>query len=135
MYVYLKSKGEECYTTGFYKPEGTWVPESDHDTAEAAAERVRWLNGGDPPEPEEVAHEHFRCPQCGTVDSAEVGYWQPGANVPCSGSCGGFMERDNPHALNLIRRIKSVAFQDGGLSPEQALAEIVQLCEAGIMFE
>ena len=34
------------FTVGFYDPEGKWEPESDHHDAEAAAERVRYLNGG-----------------------------------------------------------------------------------------
>ena len=46
MYVYLKSKGEEVYTVGFYDPKGDWITESDHGTKEKAAERVAWLNGG-----------------------------------------------------------------------------------------
>jgi hypothetical protein len=46
------------WTVGYYTPDGEWHPESDHDTAEAAAERVHWLNGGATasaiPEPEPV---------------------------------------------------------------------------------
>lgn len=34
------------YTVGFYDPQGKWYPESDHDTADSAAARVRYLNGG-----------------------------------------------------------------------------------------
>jgi hypothetical protein len=34
------------WTVGFYAPDGTWHTDSDHDSAEAAAERVAWLNGG-----------------------------------------------------------------------------------------
>lgn len=34
------------YTVGFYKPDGEFVPESDHNSAEKAAERVHYLNGG-----------------------------------------------------------------------------------------
>lgn len=44
MYVYRKF--EDCYTVGFYSPNGEWHPESDHDTAEEAAARVHYLNGG-----------------------------------------------------------------------------------------
>lgn len=44
MYVYLKSE-PTLWTVGFYTPEGEWVAESDHSSANAAAERVAWLNG------------------------------------------------------------------------------------------
>lgn len=44
-YVYLKSE-PNLYTVGFYNPAGEWVPESDCDTAEEAAARVHYLNGG-----------------------------------------------------------------------------------------
>lgn len=44
MYVYLKSKGEELWTVGFYEPSGKWQPESDHNSAEEAAKRVHYLN-------------------------------------------------------------------------------------------
>lgn len=45
MYIYVKAKGEQIYTVGFYDPKGEWVPESDHDTAQDAAIRVAYLNG------------------------------------------------------------------------------------------
>jgi len=44
MYVYRKI--EEVWTVGFYDPKGDWISESDHDSADEAARRVRWLNGG-----------------------------------------------------------------------------------------
>ena len=34
------------YTVGFYDPKGERHPESDHDSREAAANRVHYLNGG-----------------------------------------------------------------------------------------
>lgn len=50
MYVYIDSEklgnGNWLRTVGFYKPDGTWVSESDHETEEAAAARVAYLNGG-----------------------------------------------------------------------------------------
>ena len=46
-YVYKKTE-TWLWTVGFYDPQGEWHPESDHDTKEAAAERVAWLNGGYP---------------------------------------------------------------------------------------
>ena len=54
MYVYLQSEtpAESCsqyglYTVGHYDPRtDKWVPESDHDSAEKAAARVHYLNGG-----------------------------------------------------------------------------------------
>lgn len=44
-YVYIRS-ASDLYTVGFYDPSGEWIPESDHSTAESAAERVHYLNGG-----------------------------------------------------------------------------------------
>lgn len=45
MYVYIRTE-RNLYTVGFYDPSGTFIPESDHDHAEAAALRVSFLNGG-----------------------------------------------------------------------------------------
>ena len=44
MYVYLNSE-PGLYTVGFYKPDGRWEAESDHDSKEEAAARVSYLNG------------------------------------------------------------------------------------------
>lgn len=48
-YVYIQSEPEgispPLYTVGFYRGE-EWVSESDWPTAEEAAQRVNWLNGG-----------------------------------------------------------------------------------------
>ena len=46
-YVYIQSE-PQLYTVGFYDPSGRWNPESDQDTKEQAADRVRFLNGGNP---------------------------------------------------------------------------------------
>lgn len=35
------------YEVGYYSPDRVWHVESRHDSPEAAAERVHWLNGGD----------------------------------------------------------------------------------------
>ena len=61
MYVYIQSERSGWYpspkqensvyltgslwTVGFYTPDGKFNPESDHETPDAAAERVSWLNG------------------------------------------------------------------------------------------
>lgn len=45
MYVYIESD-TLVWTVGFYKPDGTWVPESIYYTKQAAIERVNYLNGG-----------------------------------------------------------------------------------------
>ena len=45
MYVYIKSEAN-VWTVGFYKPDGSWEPESDYNTAEEAARQVHYLNGG-----------------------------------------------------------------------------------------
>lgn len=44
-YVYIKSE-PSLWTVGFYRPDGTWESESDHDNADEAALRVALLNGG-----------------------------------------------------------------------------------------
>ena len=48
MYVYRRiSEGPGvCFVVGFYTPSGVWIPDSDHDNKEAAAQRVHYLNGG-----------------------------------------------------------------------------------------
>jgi hypothetical protein len=45
MWVYLRSE-QSLYTVGFYSPDGEWNTDSDWGSREEAAERVRWLNGG-----------------------------------------------------------------------------------------
>lgn len=45
MFVYVRSE-PNLWTVGHYSPDGKWHPESDHSTADAAATRVHWLNGG-----------------------------------------------------------------------------------------
>ncbi len=44
MYVYFESQ-PSVFTVGFYDPRGGWHPESDHRSAEDAANRVMRLNG------------------------------------------------------------------------------------------
>jgi hypothetical protein len=50
-YVYIRSEGgtaggvRTIWTVGFYRPDGTWEPDSDHHDREEAAKRVAWLNG------------------------------------------------------------------------------------------
>ncbi len=57
MYVYIRSEKaqpaegkwpatNDLWTVGFYKPDGKFEPESDHTSSADAAERVRYLNGG-----------------------------------------------------------------------------------------
>lgn len=55
MYVYICSEDwredgvrHRLWTVGFYKPDGKFEPESDHDNKDVAAARVHWLNGGIP---------------------------------------------------------------------------------------
>ena len=48
MYVYIRSE-PSLFTVGFYKPDGTWEPESDYTDRNKAAERVAYLNGGESP--------------------------------------------------------------------------------------
>ena len=44
MYVYIRSH-PGLWTVGFYKPNGDWEAESDHNDSESAAARVHYLNG------------------------------------------------------------------------------------------
>lgn len=45
MWVYIQSE-PGLWTVGFYKPDGTWEPDSDHGDQNSARQRVAWLNGG-----------------------------------------------------------------------------------------
>ena len=45
MWVYIESE-HNLWTVGFYSPDGTFHPDSDHDDREKARERVHYLNGG-----------------------------------------------------------------------------------------
>lgn len=45
MWVYRETQSG-VWTVGFYSPDKVWNPETDWRTAEEAAARVRWLNGG-----------------------------------------------------------------------------------------
>lgn len=54
MYVYIMSENfldldqvrRQLFTVGFYKPDGEFEPESDHDSKKKAAARVHYLSGG-----------------------------------------------------------------------------------------
>lgn len=59
MYVYIKAE-PQLYTVGFYTPDGKWNPESDHETKEAAAERVHYLNGGQEQQESWEEYQHFK---------------------------------------------------------------------------
>lgn len=43
-YVYIQTE-PSLWTVGFYQPDGTFYPESDHGNPDNAAARVAWLNG------------------------------------------------------------------------------------------
>jgi hypothetical protein len=45
MHVYLRSE-PGLWTVGHYAPDGSWMPESDHDSPDKAATRCHYLNGG-----------------------------------------------------------------------------------------
>lgn len=49
MYVYQRTGfGPYClYTVGYYDLNGEWVQENDYNTADEAAKRVHYLNGGE----------------------------------------------------------------------------------------
>jgi hypothetical protein len=71
-YVYIRSE-PTLWTTGFYDPEGHWEPESDWDNPQAAAERARWLNGGnEPPQRETDKTEYTSAHANITVEHSEA---------------------------------------------------------------
>ena len=45
MYVYKQTE-PGLFTVGYYAPDGTWEPESDHENIVDASKRVAFLNGG-----------------------------------------------------------------------------------------
>lgn len=47
VWVYIQSE-PRLWTVGFYAPDGTWHPDSDHEAKDDAARRAAWLNGGTP---------------------------------------------------------------------------------------
>lgn len=44
MYVYIQSE-PHLWTVGFFDPSGRWHTDTDHDSRDAAAARVAYLNG------------------------------------------------------------------------------------------
>lgn len=46
-YVYIRPDNDTSWV-GFYKPDGDFHIESEHESPEAAARRVNYLNGGAP---------------------------------------------------------------------------------------
>jgi hypothetical protein len=51
VYVYLPNPcathaSNARFTVGFFDPFGAWRPESDYPSAEAASQRVHFMNGG-----------------------------------------------------------------------------------------
>lgn len=46
-WVYIESEHSQLWTVGFYAPNGKWQAETDHESADSAARRVHWLNGGE----------------------------------------------------------------------------------------
>lgn len=45
-WVYIQSENN-VWTTGFYYPNGHFMPEGDYSSPDEAAKRVHYLNGGD----------------------------------------------------------------------------------------
>ncbi len=44
-WIYIRSE-PQLWTVGFYRPDGTFEPDKDFPSADEAAKRVHWLNGG-----------------------------------------------------------------------------------------
>lgn len=62
------------YTVGFYKMDGTWIPESDHDSSIEAIERTHYLNGGHYPFPEEMPMEQQKIEAAKNYDQGKIRY-------------------------------------------------------------
>ena len=62
MFVYVKSE-PTVWTVGHYRPDGEWEPESDQASADDAAKRVRWLNGGNDSKPGDLGDIVYAGPQ------------------------------------------------------------------------
>jgi hypothetical protein len=61
MYVYIQSEtSPDLFTVGFYQPDGSWEPDSDHPVREDAANRVASLNGETPPDYTDVIYEELK---------------------------------------------------------------------------
>lgn len=56
-YVYIRSE-PGLWTVGFYRPDGKWTTDSDHDDREEAAKRAAWLNGSSAAPDGEIGHWH-----------------------------------------------------------------------------
>jgi hypothetical protein len=52
MYVYIQSE-PQLWTVGFYAPDGSWNPDSDHSSKDKAKECARYLN-------QEIAFERIK---------------------------------------------------------------------------
>ena len=56
MWIYWQSTwSPDLWIVGYYDPNGDLSPESEHDNADKAAQRVHYLNGG----------SEYRCDICG----------------------------------------------------------------------
>lgn len=65
-WVYVQSE-PGLYTVGFYDPKGARNADSDHESSEAAAQRVHYLNGGTyvPKLPRFAPNPTFKCKKKG----------------------------------------------------------------------
>lgn len=106
-YVYLKDGGGDPFTVGFYDPTGDWHPESDHDSPEEAAKRVRFLNGGTESEsPEPVLHL--------TITGMSICGTKPGPNDS---------KADKLSSVTCLEclRLKALALPPGSMTVAQAV--------------
>jgi hypothetical protein len=78
MWVYMQTERHEfggLWTVGFYKPDGTFVPESDHDSSEKAAQRVHYLNGGRDDEKKPSTNNGTRRLRVATIKRDSAGWY------------------------------------------------------------
>lgn len=77
-WVYLRSE-PTLWTVGFYRTDGRWEPDSDHDSADEAAQRVRWLNGAADEHHDRMVRALLLCGDVHDGEDGSVGLVDPQA--------------------------------------------------------
>lgn len=114
------------YTVGHREKDGQWVPESDHDTADEAADRVRYLNGGELPQPRhplnDLAQEILEVNRANGWKVLEPGDWPDEERHDLEGA-DLFLRYKVPAVLALIHSEASEALEGFRLNDRENFAE------------